>query len=69
MTKQYSQDDLNKVLWSAADSARGTVDAVVYKDYALTMLFFKYLSGEEKFWFRIILNKNLFCMFEYISFA
>lgn len=48
MTKQYSQDDLNKVLWSAADSARGTVDAVVYKDYALTMLFFKYLSDKFK---------------------
>ena len=48
MAKQYSQDDLNKVLWSAADSARGTVDAVVYKDYALTMLFFKYLSDKFK---------------------
>jgi len=46
--KQYTQEELNKVLWNAADSARGTVDASVYKDYALTMLFFKYLSDKSK---------------------
>ena len=48
MTKQYSQEDLNKVLWSAADSSRSSVDAGIYKDYALTMLFFKYLSDKSK---------------------
>lgn len=47
MTKKYTQEDLNVVLWNAADSARGTVDASVYKDYALTMLFYKYLSDKS----------------------
>jgi len=41
---KYSQSELNKTLWSAADSSRTTVDAGVYKDYVLVMLFFKYLS-------------------------
>lgn len=44
MTKKYTQEELNKILWNAADSARTQVDAGVYKDYALAMLFFKYLS-------------------------
>lgn len=42
--KKITQEDLNKTLWAAADSSRSSVDAGVYKDYALTMLFFKYLS-------------------------
>ena len=42
--KKYSQEELNKTLWAAADSSRSSVDAGVYKDYALTMLFVKYLS-------------------------
>jgi len=42
--KKYTQSELNKVLWAAADSSRTSVDAGIYKDYALTMLFFKYLS-------------------------
>lgn len=42
--KKYNQDELNKTLWSAADSSRSSVDGGVYKDYALAMLFFKYLS-------------------------
>lgn len=42
--KKYTQDELNKILWSAADSSRSSVDGGVYKDYALAMLFFKYLS-------------------------
>ncbi len=46
--KKFTQDDLNKTLWSAADSSRSSVDAGVYKDYALTMLFFKYLSDLNK---------------------
>lgn len=48
MTQQVTQDELNKVLWSAADSSRMSVGADVYKDYALTMLFFKYLSDKSK---------------------
>lgn len=43
-SKKYTQEDLNKTLWAAADSSRSMVDAGVYKDYALTMLFFKYVS-------------------------
>jgi type I restriction enzyme M protein len=39
-----TQSELNKVLWDAAGSSRVTVDAGIYKDYALTMLFYKYLS-------------------------
>lgn len=42
--KKYNQEELNKTLWSAADSSRSSVDGGVYKDYALAMLFFKYLS-------------------------
>jgi type I restriction enzyme M protein len=43
-SKKYSQDELNKILWAAADSSRTNVDGGIYKDYALAMLFFKYLS-------------------------
>lgn len=42
--RKYTQDELNKILWSSADSSRSNVDGGVYKDYALAMLFFKYLS-------------------------
>jgi type I restriction enzyme M protein len=50
MTNQnkYTQEDLNKTLWAAADSSRSSVDAGVYKDYALTMLFLKYISDLNK---------------------
>ncbi len=41
---KITQDELNKLLWRAADSARGTVDASVFKDYILAFLFFKYIS-------------------------
>jgi type I restriction enzyme M protein len=46
--KKYTQEDLNKTLWAAADSSRSSVDAGVYKDYALTMLFLKYISDLNK---------------------
>ncbi len=42
--KKYTQEELNKTLWSAADSSRGTVDGGVYKDYVLLLLFYKYIS-------------------------
>lgn len=48
MATKITQEQLNKVLWAAADSSRSSVDAGVYKDYALTMLFFKYLSDLNK---------------------
>jgi len=47
-SKKYTQEELNKTLWAAADSSRTSVDGGVYKDYALTMLFFKYLSDLNK---------------------
>ena len=37
-------DDLKRILDSAADSSRGTVDAGVFKDYVLSLLFYKYMS-------------------------
>jgi type I restriction enzyme M protein len=46
--KKYDQEELNKILWNAADSSRTQVDAGIYKDYALSMLFFKYLSDLSK---------------------
>lgn len=45
---KYTQEDLNKILWDAADSSRTQVDAGIYKDYVLAMLFFKYLSDLSK---------------------
>ena len=41
---KITQDELNKLLWNAADSARGVVDGGVFKDYILAFLFFKYIS-------------------------
>jgi type I restriction enzyme M protein len=38
------QEALNKKLWNAADKARGKIEASVYKDYILVMLFLKYIS-------------------------
>ena len=48
MTQTITQQELNKILWQAADSSRTSVDAGVYKDYVLTMLFFKYVSDLSK---------------------
>ncbi len=39
-----SQDAINKALWGACDTFRGTVSADTYKDFILTMLFLKYIS-------------------------
>jgi len=44
MTDVISQDDINKTLWSACDTFRGTISADTYKDFILTMLFLKYVS-------------------------
>ena len=48
MTKKYTQSELNDVLWNAANSSRASVDASIYKDYALALLFFKYLGDKAK---------------------
>ncbi|MFQ2637030.1 type I restriction-modification system subunit M [Aeromonas caviae] len=44
MTTSINQDDINKALWSACDTFRGTVSPDTYKDFVLTMLFLKYIS-------------------------
>ena len=49
MTKQiFTQDQLNKTLWAAADSSRSALDGGVYRNYVLIMLFYKYLSDLSK---------------------
>ena len=48
MSETIRQEELNRILWQAADSSRTSLDASVYKDYVLVMLFFKYLSDLSK---------------------
>ena len=45
---KYTQDELNKTLWSAADSSRSSLAADDYMKFVLPMLFFKYLSDLSK---------------------
>ncbi len=42
--EQIQQASINRAVWAACDTFRGTLDAGDYKDYVLTMLFLKYLS-------------------------
>lgn len=44
MNEPIKQDQINKAVWSACDTFRGTVSTDIYKDYILTMLFLKYIS-------------------------
>src|SRR2546423_10326478 len=44
MARSVKQEDVNKAVWGACDTFRGTVDAAIYKDYVLTLLFLKYIS-------------------------
>ncbi len=48
MSKKVTQQQINQILWEAADTFRGKVDSSTYKDYILTMLFIKYLSDAYK---------------------
>lgn len=48
MIEKVTQQDINSVLWRAADTFRGKIDSSTYKDYILTMLFIKYLSDTYK---------------------
>lgn len=41
---KINQDSINKTLWAACDTFRGTISADTYKDFILTMLFLKYIS-------------------------
>jgi len=47
-TQTITQEDLNKTLWSAADSSRSLLNAADYMEYVLPMLFFKYISDKSK---------------------
>ena len=42
--EKINQDSINKALWAACDTFRGTISADTYKDFILTMLFLKYIS-------------------------
>jgi len=44
MNTHVNQDQVNKAVWGACDTFRGTVSANIYKDFVLTMLFLKYIS-------------------------
>ncbi|KGR82766.1 type I restriction-modification system subunit M [Lysinibacillus odysseyi] len=48
MAEKVSQDQINSILWQAADTFRGKIDSSIYKDYILTMMFIKYLSDSYK---------------------
>ena len=43
-----NQDEINKAVWNACDTFRGTVDPSIYKDFILTMLFLKYISDVHR---------------------
>lgn len=47
-SKKYTQDELNKTLWAAADSSRSQLNGGDYMNYALPMLFLKYISDKSK---------------------
>lgn len=44
MTNKINQESINKALWNACDTFRGTISVDTYKDFILTMLFLKYIS-------------------------
>ena len=51
MNEKQLQDKINGTIWSACDTLRSSIPGGNYKDYALVMLFLKYLSDtyqEEK---------------------
>jgi len=45
---QINQEDINKAVWGACDTFRGTISPDIYKDFILTMLFLKYISDVYK---------------------
>ena len=48
MNEKQLQDKINGTIWSACDTLRTSIPGGNYKDYALTMLFVKYLSDTYK---------------------
>jgi type I restriction enzyme M protein len=57
MTSTISQDEINRILWSACDTFRGTVDPAEYKNYILVMLFVKYISDVWRDHYQGLLEK------------
>ena len=43
--KKTTFEDIKNALWAGANTFRDNIDASNYKDYVLSMLFVKYLSG------------------------
>ena len=39
-----NKENIEKYIWNASNKLRGTIDAANYKDYLLTLLFWKYIS-------------------------
>ena len=48
MNEKQLQDKINGTIWSACDTLRSSIPGGNYKDYALVMLFVKYLSDAYK---------------------
>ena len=48
MNEKQLQDKINGTIWSVCDTLRSSVPSENYKDYALVMLFVKYLSDTYK---------------------
>ena len=48
MNEKQLQDKINGIIWSACDTLRSSIPGGNYKDYALVMLFVKYLSDTYK---------------------
>jgi type I restriction enzyme M protein len=42
---EEQQQELGKTLWAIADSLRGSMNADDFRDYMLSFLFLRYLSG------------------------
>jgi type I restriction enzyme M protein len=42
---EEQQQELGKILWAIADSLRGSMNADDFRDYMLSFLFLRYLSG------------------------
>lgn len=49
MNEKNLQDKTNSMMWSACDTLRTSIPGANYKDYALTILFVKYLSDTYKY--------------------
>lgn len=48
MNEKQLKEKINGTIWSACDTLRSSIHGGDYKDYALVMLFVKYLSDTYK---------------------